>query len=1048
MRITSMRGKTAVLKFAAAGMLLGSAAADTPAQGLAGDYLIRRFEKEHGLPENSATAFAQTAEGYLWFGTFDGLVRFDGTECEVFNAANVPEMNDPGIANLYLDARQRMWVSTYDGLLIREGESWRHLGPKEGWTGDYARSFAGRPNGDVLITDFIGRVFESTGGSVRELPAQPGEPGQGCIGGVDEEGHWWVVQKRFTGRLEDGRWVEKVSMPEVSRDAVGCGQARGGGLWILLGQELRRIQHGVENARILLPELAGGFWSLTEDSRGHVWIATHDRGICRVAPDGTLTRWDEASGGADKGRAVFEDREGNLWLGTSGDGLARLSPRRFRHYEVLPGRRGVQVQSVYPRQAGGLWLATYGNGLFRMEAGGAATPEAIPDPEQAMSYLHTALEDRSGRLWLGTLDHGLRFWQNGVVSPLPGTTEAGQSPTVLFEDARGRLWAASDTTVAVRENERWRTLDGEQGLPAGGATSIAEDSTGVIWLAHIAGVYRVGPDEKASPLLAEGAPVGGIFALVVGEAGTMWLGSTTSGLLRWKSGRLVKVPGIPVNLVGGLVADAKGSLWMSSERRLIRVPQGQLHAAADGAGGRLDCEVFDGNDGLPAVEFIRNRQPAAARDAAGRLWFAMTKGVLMADPAMLRRNVLPPPVKVQRLRYHLAGSGTAESGAPVPNADSAEERRGPFPGEVSLPPGSRRLEIHYTALSLTAPEKNRYEIRLDGNDNTWTDAGNQRMAYYHDLAPGHYVFRVRAANNDGVWNEAGASLAFAVQPFYWQTIWFRVLAVTAACGLLSGGVWLGMRSRLRYQQERLLHERELQTAREELAHLTRVDMLGELSGSIAHELNQPLSAMLNNAQAGLRFLRKGTPNLTEMQALLEDIADDAKRGGGIIHGMKAMFKKEARQEPQPLEVKEIAGLVMQLLHSESLARRTELEFDPGPNLPPVLAGKVELTQVLLNLVLNSLDAMKDSPGPRKVRITTAMEDRSVCIRVLDSGPGIAPEIRDRLFQPFVSSKPAGLGLGLAISRTIIDRFGGQLHADNRAEGGAEFRILLPAAGRA
>ncbi|MDB6135283.1 MAG: sensor signal transduction histidine kinase [Verrucomicrobiales bacterium] len=322
------------------------------------------------------------------------------------------------------------------------------------------------------------------------------------------------------------------------------------------------------------------------------------------------------------------------------------------------------------------------------------------------------------------------------------------------------------------------------------------------------------------------------------------------------------------------------------------------------------------------------------------------------------------------------------------------------------------------------------------------------MAYYHDLAPGHYLFRVRASNNDGIWNEIGASLAFAVQPYYWQTTWFLLLVVTVAGGLLSSGVWLGMRSRLRHQQERLLHERELQSTRGELAHLTRVAMLSELSGSIAHELNQPLTAMLNNAQAGLRFLRKSAPDPAEMQAILEDIADDAKRGGGIIHGMRAMFKKDVREEPQPVDINEIAGQVMQLLHSESVGRHAELVFTRGPDLPSVLAGKVELTQVLLNLVLNSLDAVKDMPGLRTVQITTALSDGRLCIRVRDSGPGISPEIRDRLFQPFVSNKAAGLGLGLAICRTIIDRFGGQLLADNLKGGGAEFRILLPVTGGA
>jgi two-component system, LuxR family, sensor kinase FixL len=244
---------------------------------------------------------------------------------------------------------------------------------------------------------------------------------------------------------------------------------------------------------------------------------------------------------------------------------------------------------------------------------------------------------------------------------------------------------------------------------------------------------------------------------------------------------------------------------------------------------------------------------------------------------------------------------------------------------------------------------------------------------------------------------------------------------------------------------RKLAELELARQRQDLAHLSRVSMLGELAGALAHELNQPLTAVLSNAQAGQRFLRQGPPDLAEITAILDDIADDAKRAGGIIHGMRAMFKKDAPAEPQPVDVNESVNQVLNLLHGEIVARKAKVVLVPGEGLPPVRAGRVEVQQMLINLVLNSLDAIKSDPLHGAVEITSLRHGRWVIVSVNDNGPGIPEEIMQRLFEPFVSTKSGGLGLGLAISRSIAERFGGELLAKNRPEGGAVFQMVLPVA---
>ncbi len=244
--------------------------------------------------------------------------------------------------------------------------------------------------------------------------------------------------------------------------------------------------------------------------------------------------------------------------------------------------------------------------------------------------------------------------------------------------------------------------------------------------------------------------------------------------------------------------------------------------------------------------------------------------------------------------------------------------------------------------------------------------------------------------------------------------------------------------------------------RRELTHLSRVGTLGALSGALAHELNQPLAAILSNAQVGQR-LGSEPADLAELNEILRDIADDAKRADGIVHGMRAMFAKDAPADLQEVDLNSIVTDSLKLLNSEIIARKTHIEFTPVPTLPTVTASFIELQQVFINLIVNSLDALsgqgsgvsKQSP---RIRIHLSESSDSIVLEIADNGPGIPPENLDHLFEPFFSTKPAGkgLGLGLSISRGIVERYGGKLIAAPPADGcGAVFRIVFaPPAGNA
>jgi PAS domain S-box-containing protein len=1183
-----LRPRNPLLMLLCGGFVLSGFGAGQQTVGTDPTYLIKTWETDDGLPENSATAMAQTLDGYLWFGTYNGLVRFDGVKFTVFDSANTPQLPSNEIVSLYCDRSGRLWVGTLRGLVMKEEASarWRTFTTNDGWAGNHVRTFTERANGDLLVTTFDGHVLEFVNGRFSQLPPPPGAPGEGYIGCVDEAGLWWVAQYQFIGVWDGHRWISKVLTPPLSSDEVGCCPARDGGLWLLIRGELRKYRHGVEVSRIQLPELPGGFWSMSEDSLGNLWICSYQEGVCRVAPDGTMRRWAANARVHPNTRFAFEDRERNLWIGTSGGGLVRFRPRRFQSFGVENGLAEPQINSVWPDRDGGLWIVTAGKGLFRLHDG--SVTNSLPD-----TYVRSVLTDHAGRLWVGT---GWDLWVSDQAGLHVAQSDLFHGPGIsaLFEDSRGRIWISSGRRVAVRDGEHLDVFNADGWLPGDSARCFAEDSQGVLWLSTFNGVFRL-VSGRFAEVQHDGQPLRDVICLKADPDGTLWMGTLENGLLAWRSGHLARIgteAGLPVRAVSGILEDDAGFFWLASDRGVVRVPAKDIRLAADGKASRLDCRLLDLSDGLPSVECASGHQSTCARDASGRLWFATLKGVAMIDPAAFRLNTNLPPVTVEEVVYHTpapkaARRSTNDSTVRGFNGSTAQNEvevrlAAPFTEPLRLPAGSRHVEIHYTALSFSAPESVRFQVKLDLQDADWHSAGDRRVASFYDFRPGDYVFHVRAANNDGVLSESGASLAFTVLPFYWQTVWFRIAAALGLVGGGAGAAWGIVRSKLRRQQEELDHRRALDKAQQrldlaadgaelgvwewdihrnslwitergkrvfgysaddqvtlgmlaarvhpddrvmrdeaiqralagggsydleyrlllpdgavrwiagrghvecdragkpvlvrgisvdisvrkraetesqlqrmELLHVSRVTTLSELSGSLAHELNQPLAIILTNAQAAQRLLSQSPPDLAEARDILADIVSEDQRAGEVIRRLRSLLKP-GETNLEPLSVNEILEDVLRITRSDLLGRGITISRALSCSLPCVLGDRVQLQQVLLNLILNACDAMAaNPPAHRLLTLTSTQRDALVRVSVSDNGCGL-PAAGEDVFEPFYTTKKHGLGLGLSICRSIVNAHDGRLWAEanggagglpavTKEDPGVTFHVELPAA---
>lgn len=777
---------------------------------LGDDYLLRKWETRDGLPENSATAIVQTSDGFLWLGTFNGLVRFDGERFTTLAPANTPELPSEGIINLHLDGMDRLWVSTLRGLAVQEHGRWRTLSSSEVSESNFARTISDQ-SGVVCITTFNGRIFRSDGRGLEELPEPPGDRGQGYYGHVDGSGTIWAGQAGFFGHWDGRTWQASGLQAVVTNRFWGMGTGRDGALLVVANEQLLRVQAGNLVGQQKLPLIPNSLWQLHEDRGSNIWLSTQFNGVLGLLADGRFEHFTRTNGLASNSiRCVWRDHEENLWLGTSGEGLMALIPRRFREQELAALAPTRRMTAIIEETPGRILVGSYGTGLAAIDGGGRAASELRNSAGgRPASYIQALCRERNGDLWIGTYREGVRVLRpDGQMRTVAVADSGGTDIAALLSDSRGRIWIGGSEAIVRHEAGVFTRFDHAGGSALGRVKSFAESpADGTIWAASPEGVFRYEGTTWTELKDARGGSLRESSCVRVAADGALWIGGSQVPLRRWLGGRLTDITeadGLPVNNVTAMLEDDQGYWWLGSRKGVARVAQPSLTAMADGRAGAVTAQLFTEADGLPSVECVGGFQSPALKDSRGRLWFATLKGLAWIEPNNLRLNDDPPPLVLGQLRVEdRLGRQTNLM------ADAS--------GVYHVPPGQYEVAAFFSALSFTAPEKVRFAYRIEGLHTSWIDTGSRRSLYFFPPAPGHYRLWVKAANNDGIWNETGASLAFYVQPYYWQTLWFRGLAAAGILGVTGLTAWRISRVRLRRRFVQLEHQAHLEQARARLA---------------------------------------------------------------------------------------------------------------------------------------------------------------------------------------------------------------------------------------
>jgi ligand-binding sensor domain-containing protein/signal transduction histidine kinase len=1021
---------------AAALLLAGSlsGAALEPSTPLA-NYGRQAWVMENGLPQNTVQTLLQGRQGFVWLGTEVGLVRFDGSGFAVFDTNSSPPLPGNDIRCLLETRDGALWVGTSEGLARWKDGTVTAFTAANGLPGGSARALVETANGGLWVWTDMG-LARLDGNRFTAFSSEDGVPG-GAIASVaaDAQGGLWVATSQGAAVYRDGRWAPArpsgtASLQRSGGDgpyrvvAVSDGSIllasgegvfqRAAGRWTLLAPPEAMPSDGVDFL-LLLPggELAlaskstlvimrGGraiqrltagheipgsrIQTLFADRAGSLWIGTNN-GLARLEAGNLQVLPVTDPLGSASVLALMEDREGNLWAGTETDGLHILRDQRFRTIGAREGLSFDATTAVVEDLAGTLWVGTSGGGLDALGRGGTGAIRNYTVRNGLLSDVILSLAAApNGDLWVGTPD-GLNRIRGGSITSY---TSADGLPDdfirSLLADADGSLWIGTRRGLTHwtqgRGGMHLETYTQANGLGSDLVGAMARDSNGDLWVATFAGLSRIRNGKIVNYTTANGLSSNVVTALLPRAGGTMLIGTQDHGWDFWDGQHFSAGThgGLSQTTIRAILEDGSGHLWFATAIGIARCD-------CDGAGGCSHWIEFGAADGLRSREMATNSHPSAWRSRDGHLWFATPKGLVEVDPAHFPINTVPPPVALERFAVDDVSQALHTAGF-----------------VMQIPAGHVHFQFDYAGLSFTAPQKVRYRYMLEGFDHGWTEAGARRTAYYTNIPPGRYTFRVQAANNDGLWNTEGAALTFELRPLFYQTAWFYVLLLLAAAGLV---LWL-LRRRLR------LAESEFRAVLGERNRIAREihDTLAQGYVGISVQL-EVLAELLrqHKVEAAARHLDLTRGNVREGLA-------DARQS------IWALRSQDSGETTLPVRVRRIV--------EGAGGHGFESSFSIYGAYRPLPPGT---EREILRVAQEAIHNVKKHAGARNLSVQLEYGPAEIALEVRDDGSGFA--VGEELESP-----PGHYGLTGMRERAAA--IGGTLEVTSEAGEGTAVRLRAPA----
>jgi ligand-binding sensor domain-containing protein/two-component sensor histidine kinase len=949
-------------------------------------YSQRMWQMQDGLPEQIVQAFAQTADRYLWIGTTGGLLRFDGASFVLYDRENTPAFRDNNIFCLTVSRDNSLWIGSEGGGLIRyRGGVFRAFSTSDGLTNAFVRSIQQDIKGRIWIGTDDG-LFRLSGERLERIDGTESVP-QVAVHAIHEDrsGHLWVGGSKLL-RLEGASAAEYRLEGEASQNRVkSIVETEDGRVWVGTVSGLQRMLPNElpNNAKTKGFQRVSGFNGtvrfLRETSDGRLWIGTIGHGLHIYSHN----RFDEITAPtrlpSNTVLNLFEDVEKNIWVGTQA-GMLRLSKTPVRTV-ALPDASDSDAETVYQDVDGDVWIAAAN--LFRFQKD-KATPYHFPT--LAGVRVRNVFRDREGTLWIGTDGRGV-YHQSGKQLAHYTTRQGLVNNFVraFLQSRDGSVWIATDEGVSRRTKNRFTNYQMSDGLCYFSTRSLLEDRNGDLWIGTDRGVSRLHNNKFESDDAVRALQEEKVWAIHQDPDGGLWFGTRTGGLYRWQSAKLTHytvAQGLASNSIYELLEDHNGKLWVSGPNGISVMNRRDLDMVVDHPERRVPVTLYGISEGLETIQMCGGEKPAGILTTQGEVWFPSSKGPVRVSTDQPQPSN-PAPVVIDRVLV--------------------DGLQAPAGGHLSLKPTSAKLEVHYGVVLLRSQERINFRYILDGFDKNWSDASAGRTAYYTNLPPGKYHFRVAAYEMNNPAQIAETSLEIVQEPHFYRTLWFLGL-----CLVLAGGAVLGIYQvrlgQLRARFQAVLDERS-RLAREMHDTLIQgcvgVSALLEAQSSIGH-------AGGNNGHDLLEYAR------TQIRSTI----DEARQA---VWNLRQNSGAVASLAPQ------IEGMTQQVSHEFGIPVEFRVLGKPfGLDQSAVHDVLMVTREALYNAVRHG--------QPHRVQVDVCYEERRCRVKISDDGSGF----------DFASLATSSAGhYGLIGMRERVERIGGKFVLDSRIGAGTDLVIEVP-----
>ncbi len=1049
-------------------------------------FRFKHFATEHGLSASITTCIKKDRHGYMWFGTYDGLNKFDGYEFQVYrNKRNdTGSISSNAVLSIFEDRSERLWIGTQTGLDLydRNTDSFTHFRDHSGVTLTVV-DIEETAGGDILFlaTDqiFTARLSDST--CVLYKPEKL-VPYLRQFSGLrrlllDREGLLWIIMEanglvRFdprTARIKHYTAAQQSERGLTSDRIIDVVEDRAGDFWVatkdglfLFDKKAERFTEAkniLQKGRMLSND---NCYSIFVDPEDNIWIGTSQGGLNllphrREGFQHIVHDPQDAFGLNNNSiQSIFVDEQKNLWVGTlKGINFAQNESQTFDTFRHEPGRPHTlsdnAVAAFCETKQGDLWIATDGGGLNYFDRKSARFSAHRFNPRASHSLRSDAIlavyEDAKGNVWAGGFLAGLSVLQKGrrsfthVLHSKNGAIPINNDDVrYIYEDRAGDIWVATNGDGVFQfikgDPTRYKQYvsnlqDIEHALRSNYSLVVFEDSEGILWIGTYKGLSRF--DRKRNlwrNYSADGPDSSGlsnnwIYTICEDAQRRLWIG-TAKGLNRLEHetqtfSSFGAQEGLPGEIINGIVEDRQSYLWISTNNGLAKFNPKDSSVV-----------VYNVHDGLQGDEYFHG---ACAKLSTDEILFGGTNGFSMFRPERVRTTVKYPVVTLTKLRILDQMAEGGDTPAPFQSVIAAAS-------ELTLTHKQAQIfTLSYSALEYSSPEKIHYRYLLEGYQDNWIDAGPNRSATFMKLNPGQYTFRVTASNSEGMWSEKSAALRLEILPPWWRTS-LAYLAYGVCAILLFVGY-----HRYSLKLLRLRMDLQAQTFEMEKAHELEA-LKSRFFTNISHEFRTPLTLILVPLVDLLKRGRdKNWPQMLEQFHLMKRSAERLLRLVNQVIDFNKIESGKLQLDKKEIDVVKFAKEIVETFTPMAADKHITLEFGSNRMNCYALVDPDKIDMVIFNLLSN---AFKFTPEHGEISVTVKqLVDSHVEICVKDSGAGVPSEHLEHIFDRFyhvnhpASQARPGAGIGLSLSKELVELHRGAISVQNENGKGARFLVRLP-----